>query len=113
LTDAQCGAFGAADPGSQARRPASQDGYARGDEHDLLSPAHGLSLAVSAARPVSSAFDGLRIFRKFQHDGGWESIWEELHMALREALDREASPTAAIIDSQSLKAAEKGSREPE
>jgi putative transposase len=48
------------------------------------------------------------IFRKFQHDGGWESLWEELHMALREALDREASPTAAIIDSQSLKAAEKG-----
>ena len=46
-------------------------------------------------------------FRKFQHDGGWESIWEELPMALREALDREASPTAAIIDSQSLKAAEK------
>ena len=29
-------------------------------------------------------------------------------MALREALDREASPSAAIIDSQSLKAAEKG-----
>src|SRR6202046_5624112 len=48
------------------------------------------------------------IFRKFHHDGGWERIWEELHMALREALDREASPTAAIIDSQSLKAAEKG-----
>ena len=29
-------------------------------------------------------------------------------MALREALGHEASPTAAIIDSQSLKAAEKG-----
>src|ERR1700722_13892684 len=48
------------------------------------------------------------IFRQFQRDGGWERIWEELHVALREALDREASPTAAIIDSQSLKAAEKG-----
>ena len=45
------------------------------------------------------------IFRQFQRD---ERIWEELHMALREALGREASPTAAIIDSQSLKAAEKG-----
>ena len=31
------------------------------------------------------------IFRKFQHDGAWERIWEELHMALREALDREAA----------------------
>jgi len=48
------------------------------------------------------------IFRKFQREGVWECIWEELHMAVREALGREASPTAAIIDSQSLKAAEKG-----
>src|SRR5580698_2968477 len=45
------------------------------------------------------------IFRQFQRDGVWERIWEELHMALREALDREASPTAAILDSQSLKVA--------
>ena len=29
-------------------------------------------------------------------------------MALRERLGREASPTAAVIDSQSLKSAEKG-----
>ena len=48
------------------------------------------------------------IFRQFQREGAWERIWEVLHMALREALGREASPTAAIIDSQSLKAAEKG-----
>ena len=52
------------------------------------------------------------IFRQFQRDDAWKRIWEELHMALREALGHEASPTAAIIDSQSLKAAEKGSREP-
>jgi putative transposase len=38
----------------------------------------------------------------------WEAIWEELHMTLRERLGREASPTAAVIDSPSLKAAEKG-----
>ena len=48
------------------------------------------------------------IFRQFQRDGAWARIWEELHMALRETLGRDASPTAAIIDSQSLKAAEKG-----
>jgi hypothetical protein len=29
-------------------------------------------------------------------------------MALREALGREASPTAAVLDSQTLKSAEKG-----
>ena len=48
------------------------------------------------------------IFRKFQKDGVWEAIWEELHMTLREQLGREASPTAAVIDSQSLKSAERG-----
>jgi putative transposase len=48
------------------------------------------------------------IFRSFQREGVWEAIWDELHMALRERLGREASPTAGIIDSQSLKAAEKG-----
>src|ERR1035437_6411139 len=48
------------------------------------------------------------IFRKFQREGVWDQIWAELHMALREHDGREASPTAAVIDSQSLKAAEKG-----
>ena len=48
------------------------------------------------------------IFRAFQRDGVWQAIWEHLHMALREHRGRLASPTAAIIDSQSVKAAEKG-----
>ena len=48
------------------------------------------------------------IFRNFQRDGVWQAIWEHLHMAMREHWGRQASPTAAIIDSQSVKAAEKG-----
>jgi transposase len=48
------------------------------------------------------------IFRKFQRDGVWEAIWAELHMALRERMGRQASPSAAILDSQSVKSAEKG-----
>jgi putative transposase len=48
------------------------------------------------------------IFRNFQKGGVWDAIWERLHIELREDMDREASPTAAIIDSQSLKSAEKG-----
>ena len=48
------------------------------------------------------------IFRKFQREGVWEAIWAELLFALREQAGREASPTAAVIDSQSLKSAEKG-----
>lgn len=48
------------------------------------------------------------IFRNFQRDGVWDAIWETLRMELREGMEREASPTAAVIDSQSLKSAEKG-----
>jgi putative transposase len=48
------------------------------------------------------------IFRNFERDGVWGAIWESLHMDLRESLGRQASPTAAVIDSQSLKSAEKG-----
>jgi len=48
------------------------------------------------------------IFRNFQKDGVWDAIWERLHMDLREDMEREASPTAAIIDSQSVRSAEKG-----
>jgi len=48
------------------------------------------------------------IFRKFQREGVWEAIWAELLFDLRERGGREASPTAAVIDSQSLKSAEKG-----
>src|ERR1700694_855963 len=46
------------------------------------------------------------IFRKFQREGTWEAIWAELHMALRERMGREASPSAAVLDSQSVKSAE-------
>src|ERR1700675_718331 len=48
------------------------------------------------------------IFRNFQKDGVWQTIWDSLYADLREQSGREASPTAAIIDSQSVKSAEKG-----
>jgi transposase len=50
------------------------------------------------------------IFRRFQAEGRWEAIWAELHMSLRERLGREASPSAAVLDSQTIKSAEKGAR---
>ena len=48
------------------------------------------------------------IFRKFQANGTWDAIWAELYGLLREREGREASPTAAVMDSQTLKSAEKG-----
>ena len=102
------GASGAADPGGEAGRAAAQDRHARGDERDLLSLRTGCPWRYLPRGPFPPRSTVYNIFRQFQRDGVWERIWEELHMALREALDREASPTAAILDSQSLKAAEKG-----
>src|ERR1700730_1729935 len=43
-----------------------------------------------------------------QCDGVLDRIHHVLHVACREKAEREASPTAAIIDSQSVKSSEKG-----
>ena len=51
------------------------------------------------------------IFRKFQHDGIWEAIWAELHMALQERIGRETDPSAVVPDSQSVKSSEEGAVE--
>ena len=52
------------------------------------------------------------IFRKFQAEGAWDAIWETLYVMLREREGREGSPSAGIIDSQTLKSAEKGDVKP-
>ena len=48
------------------------------------------------------------IFRKFQRDGVWETVWAKPHMALRERMGREASPSAAVLDSQVIRSAGRG-----
>jgi putative transposase len=47
-------------------------------------------------------------FRAFLAAGVWESMRHQLVVMLREGEGREASPTAAIIDTQSVKTTEKG-----
>jgi transposase len=47
-------------------------------------------------------------FDLWDYDGTLDRIHHALYMRCREAAEREASPTAAIIDSQSVKSAEKG-----
>ena len=49
-----------------------------------------------------------RYFCDWSYDGVLDRIHHTLYVACREKLEREASPTAAIIDSQSVKSAEKG-----
>jgi transposase len=49
-------------------------------------------------------------FMLWDWSGTLERIHDALYVALREAVGKEASPTGAIVDSQSAKAAQKGAR---
>src|SRR3984957_19053507 len=49
-----------------------------------------------------------RWFVRFRDDGLWESLNHQLVMLDRERVGREASPSAAVIDSQSVKTTESG-----
>jgi transposase len=55
--------------------------------------------------PKSTVYD---YFDLWEWDGTLERIHHELYVAVREQAGREASPSAAVIDSQSAKAAQKG-----
>ena len=55
--------------------------------------------------PRSTVNDYLR---RWDEDGTLARIHQALYVQCRELAEREASPTAAIIDSQSVKSAEKG-----
>jgi transposase len=57
--------------------------------------------------PRSTLFD---YFDLWTWDGTLERIHHALYVQCREAMGREPSPTACIIDSQSVKSAEKGGR---
>lgn len=55
--------------------------------------------------PKSTLHDYLQ---RWQHDGTLTNLHHTLYVKCREQVDREASPTACVIDSQSVKSAEKG-----
>jgi len=64
--------------------------------------------AIPKDLPPRSTVNGY--FALWDYDGTLDRIHHALYVKCREQADREASPSAAIIDSQSVKSAEKGGR---
>ncbi len=47
-------------------------------------------------------------YRRWRQDGTWESIHTQIRQQVRQAVGREATPSGAVLDSQSVKTTEKG-----
>src|SRR5271168_2289204 len=93
--------------------PAKRGGRQREkDERELV---NGIMYVLSAGcawryvpkdLPPRSTLHGY--LDRWSYDGTLEKIHHTLYVKCREQAGREASPTAAVIDSQSVKSAEKG-----
>src|SRR5215472_14422586 len=101
------GACRTIDPARQARRQQAPCRGARSDERDHVYFEHGMQWRAipKDLPPRSTLFDYLDLW---SYDGTLDRIHHVLYVACREQGEREASPTAAMVDSQSVKSAEKG-----
>ena len=98
---------GADDPAGAAWRAQALGECARGLERDFLRAVDRLSVAGAAQGPAAEeqVHDYLELWN---WDGTLERIHHALYVEVREQEGHEASPTAAIIDSQTAKGAQKG-----
>jgi transposase len=88
-------------------RPAAGVANARDHQRHLLCHAGGLPVAAAAER-LAAMGTIYRWFAVWRDDGRFERINHALVIADRERVGRDASPSAAIIDSQSVKTTEAG-----
>ncbi len=79
----------------------------RGPQRDLLRPAWRDRVAAPSERPATQT-TVYRWFARWRDTGLFETMNHLLVMADRERVGREASPSAAVLDSQSVKTTESG-----
>ena len=97
----------APDPTAATGWPASRNRHAGGYECRALRAAYGMPVAA-VAEGFSTALHRLQLFLGMDALGVLDRIHHMLLMKVREMEGREASPTAAIIDTQAVKSTEKG-----
>src|SRR6516164_7583902 len=98
---------GADDSAGTTWRPAAGRQHARGSQRPSLPAVDRLPMAaLPKDLPPKSTVH--HYFKLWDWDGTLERIHHALYVAVREQAGREASPSAAIIDSQSAKTAQKG-----
>jgi hypothetical protein len=72
----------------------------------------GVFVAIRVEGPFSASFTGVAEGESWIAGASWDGTLERIHhaiyVAVREQEGREASPTAAVIDSQTAKGAQKG-----
>src|ERR1700726_3106526 len=93
--------------GGQAFGSAARDRATGRVGCDLVYRANRLSVA-HAAKGLSSVYHRARLFYDWRDDGLFEKINFALPPEAREAAGREPSPSAGVIDSQSVKTTESG-----
>ena len=101
------GAVGAAQPSRGNTAATGDSGRARSRQRLDVCLDTAPSAIPKDLPPRSTVYD---YFDLWSWDGTLDRIHEALYRRCREEASREASPTAAIIDSQSVKSAEKGDR---
>src|ERR1700747_2738232 len=93
----------------QARRQQAYSKLARDRQRADVHSEHRLPMAGGSRRHARPRCATLHdYFDLWNWDGTLDRIHHALYVECRERAGREASPTAAIIDSQSVKSAEKG-----
>ena len=84
-------------------------------KHDLRSIVNGIFYLVRSGcawrmlpREYPNWATVYDYYRRWRHDGTWESIHTHIREQVRRSVGREATPSGAVLDSQTAKTTDKG-----